>query len=107
MKIISNGSLERGRFEGASDGPASISMILDESEPGGGPRLHRHPYDETWVIQDGHLLFQVGDRKGEAGPGDIVIAAPHVPHKFTNQGPERSRVICIHASPSIVGEFLE
>ena len=107
MKIISAGSLARGRFEGATDGPASISMILDESKPGGGPRLHRHPYDETWVIQQGELRFQVGEKLGQAGPGDIVLAPPHVPHKFTNQGPGPARVICIHASPTIVGEFLE
>jgi mannose-6-phosphate isomerase-like protein (cupin superfamily) len=107
MKVVSSASLVRGRYEGASDGPASISMILDESEPGAGPRLRRHPYDETWVIQEGNLLFCVGDRQGEAGPGDIVLAPPHVPHKFTNQGPERSRVICIHASPTIIGECLE
>ena len=107
LKIISAGSLAHGRFEGASDGPASISMILDESGPGRGPRLHRHPYDETWVIQEGNLLFQVGDNQGEAGPGDIVLAPPGLPHKFINQGPGRARLICIHASPTIVGEFLE
>jgi mannose-6-phosphate isomerase-like protein (cupin superfamily) len=106
MKIVTAGSLPY-RFEGASDGPASISMILDETEPGGGPRLHRHPYDETWAIQEGNVLFQVGDELGEARPGDIVLAPPHVPHKFTNQGPGCARLICIHASPTIVGEYLE
>lgn len=105
MKIISTRS--HGRFEGASDGPARIIMILDESQPGGGPCLHRHPYDETWVIQKGHLVFRVGDRPGEVGPGDTVLAPPHVPHRFTNQGPARSRLICIHASPTIIDEFLE
>lgn len=107
MRIVSAASLDRGRLEGATVGPASISMIVDESEPGRGPRLHWHPYDETWVIQDGNLLFQVGDRLAPAGAGDIVIAPPRIPHKFTNQGPGRSRVICIHASPTIIGEFLE
>jgi mannose-6-phosphate isomerase-like protein (cupin superfamily) len=32
---------------------------------------------------------------------------PGVPHKFTNDGPGRSRIVCIHASPRIVGEWLE
>jgi mannose-6-phosphate isomerase-like protein (cupin superfamily) len=59
------------------------------------------------VIEAGNLLFQVGGRLGHAGPGDVVLAPPHVPHKFTNQGPGRARVICIHASPTIVGEFLD
>ncbi len=32
-------------------------MILSEPEPGGGPRLHRHPSDEIWVIERGNLLI--------------------------------------------------
>jgi mannose-6-phosphate isomerase-like protein (cupin superfamily) len=107
MKTLSGGSLVNGRFEGAVDGPANISIILDESPSGGGPRRHWHPYDETWVIEAGNLLFEVGDRLVKAGPGDIVVAPPRVPHRFTNQGPEPARVICIHASPTIIGEFLE
>jgi mannose-6-phosphate isomerase-like protein (cupin superfamily) len=59
------------------------------------------------VIQEGNLLFQVGDQLGVGRRGDIVIAPPGVPHKFTNQGPGQARVICIHASPTIIGEFLE
>jgi mannose-6-phosphate isomerase-like protein (cupin superfamily) len=52
------------------------------------------------------LLLRVGDRLAHARAGDIVVA-PNVPHKFTNQGPERARLICIHARPTIVSEFLE
>lgn len=107
MNVIDSTSLANGRFEGASDEPANISMILSEPEAGGGPRLHRHPYDETWVIERGNLLLQVGDRLAHARAGEIVVAPPDVPHKFTNQGPERARLICIHASPTIVSEFLE
>jgi mannose-6-phosphate isomerase-like protein (cupin superfamily) len=107
MKILSVASLPHGRFEGAGDGPASISMILAQSDPGGGPRRHRHPYDDTWAIEEGNVPFRVGDVLKEAGPGDIVLAPTRVPHKFTNQGPRRARLICIHASPTIVGEILE
>jgi mannose-6-phosphate isomerase-like protein (cupin superfamily) len=107
MTIIRAGSLADGQFDGADYGPASISIILSEAGPGEGPRLHRHTYDETWVIEEGTLLFRAGESQGEVRPGDIVIVPPHVPHKFTNQGPGRARLICIHASPRIVGEFLE
>ena len=105
--VISSDTLADGRFEGAAYGPTTISMILDESRPGTGPRLHRHPYDETWVVLEGDLVFEVGDRQGRARAGDIVLAPPDVPHKFTNQGAQRARLICIHANPTIVGEFLE
>lgn len=89
------------------DHGASISLIIDESDPGQGPRLHRHDYDETWVIQEGNISFQVGEERLQAGPGDVAVIPPGVPHKFTNDGPGRSRIVCIHASPRIIGEWLE
>jgi quercetin dioxygenase-like cupin family protein len=106
MPVINAGTLETVRFEGAPYG-ATISLILDLSEPGQGPRLHRHPYDETWIIQEGNLTFQLGDTRHQAGAGDIVIAPPGVPHKFTNDGPGRSKLVCIHANPTMIGEWLE
>jgi mannose-6-phosphate isomerase-like protein (cupin superfamily) len=106
MPVIHRHDLEGSTVRGEDHG-ASISLILDESEPGRGPRLHRHAYDETWVIQEGNISFQVGDECLKAGPGDIAIIPPGVPHKFTNEGPGRSRIVCIHASPTIVGEWLE
>jgi mannose-6-phosphate isomerase-like protein (cupin superfamily) len=86
---------------------ATVSLILDESEPGQGPRLHRHPYDETWVVQEGQITLQLGDEQFQAGPGDIAIVPRGVPHKFTNTGTGRSKLVCIHASPRFVGEWLE
>jgi quercetin dioxygenase-like cupin family protein len=106
MPVINTNTLERGNLEGAAHG-ATISLILDQSEPGHGPRLHRHPYDETWLVQAGSLTFQLGDTRHQVGPGDIVIAPPDVPHKFTNDGPGISRLVCIHASPSFKTEWLE
>ena len=106
MPVIKANTRGPESIEGSGYG-ATISLILDESEPGQGPRLHRHAYDETWVVQEGSVTFQLGDARYEAGPGDIVIAPPRVPHKFINNGPGRSRLVCIHANPTIVGEWLE
>lgn len=106
MPLIHRNELTGSTIRGEDHG-ASISLILDESDPGQGPRLHRHTYDETWVIQEGHITFHVGEKCFEAGPGDIAIIPPGVPHKFTNDGPGRSRIVCIHASPTVVGEWLE
>lgn len=106
MPVINESSLEDGNLRGEDHG-ASISIILDHSEPGHGPRLHRHPYDETWVVHQGTLVFQLGDELLEVGAGDIVVAPPNVPHKFTNSGPGRSNMVCIHASPKMITEWLE
>jgi quercetin dioxygenase-like cupin family protein len=106
MPLIQHGTLPDDNLQGEDHG-ASISLILDESDPGGGPRLHRHPYDETWVVVEGRLTFQAGDERLAAGPGDIVIVPPDVPHRFTNDGPGRSKLVCIHAHPTFDTEWLE
>jgi len=106
MPIINASTLETGTLKGEDSG-ATISLILDHSEPGQGPRLHRHPYDETWVVIDGNLTFQVDETHQQAGPGDIVIVPPGAAHKFTNDGPGRSNLVCIHANPTMVTEWLE
>ena len=57
MPVIKASTLKNGNLKGADHG-ATISVILDHSDPGQGPRLHRHPYDETWVVEEGNLTFQ-------------------------------------------------
>jgi mannose-6-phosphate isomerase-like protein (cupin superfamily) len=106
MPVINASTLITGNLEGADHG-ATVSLILDHSEPGEGPRLHRHAYDETWLVLAGRLTFTAGDEEFEAGPDDIVIVPSDTPHKFTNTGPERARLICIHASPTFETEWLE
>jgi mannose-6-phosphate isomerase-like protein (cupin superfamily) len=106
MSVIHSDELDKGNLKGIDHG-ATISLILDHSEPAHGPRLHRHPYDETWVVVEGNLTFQAGENHMKAGPGDIVIVPPGAPHKFTNVGPGRSKLVCIHASPTFETEWLE
>jgi quercetin dioxygenase-like cupin family protein len=106
MPVINSRTLKNGHLKGADHG-ATISVILDHSDPGQGPRLHRHPYDETWLVVAGKPTFQVGDTRHRVGPGDIVIVPPGAPHKFTNDGPARSELVCIHARPTFETEWLE
>ena len=56
MAVLHVDWLETTSIHGAEHG-ATISLILDRSEPGQGPRLHRHPYDETWVVEEGNIAF--------------------------------------------------
>jgi quercetin dioxygenase-like cupin family protein len=66
-------------FESGAHGPSSVSFFLVHNQPGHGPKLHHHPYDETFIILEGHVLVQVGDETVEGGPGDIVIGPPGIP----------------------------
>ena len=92
------------RFEGRDYG-GEISLFLVDAEPGRG-RMHVHPYSETWVVRKGEAEFTVGEEKTRAFPGDIVVAAANVPHRFENVGDDRLEIVCIHASDTIVQEFL-
>jgi mannose-6-phosphate isomerase-like protein (cupin superfamily) len=106
MALIKADTLRNGNLEGGAYG-ASVSVILDESGVGQGPRLHRHPYDETWVLVEGEVTFRAGETSFTALAGDMVVVPAHVPHAFTNTGDTRAKLVCIHASPSFVTEWLE
>jgi mannose-6-phosphate isomerase-like protein (cupin superfamily) len=89
-------------FEGYRYGATSVSFIIVEARPGGGPKLHSHPYEEIFIIQEGSATFTVGDATIEAAAGQIVIAPADVPHKFVNSGAGTLRQVDIHASPRFI-----
>lgn len=90
-------------FEGGEHGPSPVSFFLVHNQPGQGPALHHYPYDETFIILEGQVQVRV---TVDGGPGDIVIGPPGIPHGFTNLGPGRARLVCIHAAPAMHTEFL-
>ncbi|RBP64664.1 cupin domain [Brevibacterium sanguinis] len=82
-------------------GGPGISLIMESTREGGrGPRLHLHPYAETFVIRRGGATFTVGaaplkrpsDRVGElreihAHAGQILVVEAWTPHRFvTDEG---------------------
>lgn len=89
------------RFEGDAHG-APISFFAVDTAPGGGPRLHRHPYAETWIVKRGRALVVAGERRFEVGPDDIAVVPAGTPHKFTALEPERLEMVCIHAAGTMV-----
>jgi mannose-6-phosphate isomerase-like protein (cupin superfamily) len=89
------------RFVGREHG-AGISYFWVDNEPGEGPGLHWHPYAETWVVLEGTARITIGDRQLEAGPGDTATVPAGVWHGFVNVGSGRLKVLCIHASDTII-----
>jgi quercetin dioxygenase-like cupin family protein len=76
-------------FEGGKHGPCSVSFFLVHNQPGQGPRLHHHPYDETFLILDGRVRVTVGQETIEGGPGDIVIGPAGPRTDLPTSGPAR------------------
>jgi mannose-6-phosphate isomerase-like protein (cupin superfamily) len=100
------GSERARRFEGKHHG-AGVSFFLSTHAPGEGPKLHRHPYEETFILQAGTATFTVGDETLEGTPGHVLIVPPNTPHKFVNSGDGRLQQVSIHSAPEIVQEDLE
>jgi mannose-6-phosphate isomerase-like protein (cupin superfamily) len=99
------GSENSEQFNG-HEHDASVSMFLSHNRPNCGPKLHKHPYEEIFIVQEGDVLFTMGDEEIEAGPGDIVIVPPDTPHKFLSRS-ETHRQISIHPVPRMETEWLE
>ena len=95
-----------GEFEGHEHGGTGISMIFVDAAPGDGPSLHKHDYDEVFVVQEGRARMVAGDRELEVGAGDIVVVPAGQPHGFVNSGEGPLRQIDIHLSPRYVTEWL-
>ena len=72
-------------------GGANISIILEStSRAGVGPRLHQHPYAETFLIRRGSATFTVGTEQMEGHAGQVLVVPANTPHEVQHRG-ERLR----------------
>jgi mannose-6-phosphate isomerase-like protein (cupin superfamily) len=94
-------------LEGYLHGEVPVSLIFFDGPPGSGPRLHRHPYPEIFVIQEGQATFTVGDETIEVAAGQIVIGPANIPHKFINSGDGPLLQLDIHTNDRFITEWLD
>lgn len=87
-------------------GPVTV-LAYGTDDVGAGPRLHVHPYDETFVVIQGRARFLVGEESLEACAGEVVFGPAGVPHRFENLGPGRLQTIDVHHSPRWIQTDLE
>jgi mannose-6-phosphate isomerase-like protein (cupin superfamily) len=93
-------------FVGAEHGEVPFSVILVHSQPGVGPKLHRHPYPEVFIVESGEATFQLGDETVVVPGGHVVVGPPDVPHGFVNTGSGELRLIAIHGAGGFATEWL-
>ena len=94
-------------FEGYQHGDTDISFILVDMQPGEGVRLHQHPYQEIFILQEGVATYTVGTTTLQARAGQIIIAPADMPRKFVNSGEGRLRQVDIHLSKRFITQWLE
>jgi mannose-6-phosphate isomerase-like protein (cupin superfamily) len=96
----------RGHVLGDSLGTSVTVLAYGNDVIGQGPKLHVHPYDEVFVVLEGHARFFVGDDIIDAEAGDILLGPRGVPHRFENLGPGRLQTLDVHVSPRWLQENL-
>jgi mannose-6-phosphate isomerase-like protein (cupin superfamily) len=78
--IVALDDLEHSRhsheFVGAEHGEVPFSVILVHSQPGVGPKLHRHPYAEVFIVESGSATFQIGTESIVVDEGHVVVSPP-------------------------------
>ncbi|WP_165699956.1 phage tail sheath subtilisin-like domain-containing protein [Ornithinimicrobium ciconiae] len=88
-------------------GGAGISLILESTtRPGVGPRLHQHPYPETFVIRRGSAVFTVGAATVPGRAGQILVVPAETAHTFVT-GPDGYEGLHLHESDTFETEWLE
>ncbi|HYO31384.1 MAG TPA: cupin domain-containing protein [Nocardioidaceae bacterium] len=88
-------------------GGAGVSIIVQSTTKSGvGPRLHTHPYAETFIIRRGSATFTIGTQQVVGHAGQILVVPLGTPHKFST-GPGGYEGVHVHASPRFVTEWLE
>ena len=91
---------------GADHGEVPFSVILVHAGPGIGPKLHRHPYAEVFILEAGRATFQIGSERREVEAGTVVVSPPGEAHGFTNSGTDELRLVAIHGAHRFDTEWL-
>jgi mannose-6-phosphate isomerase-like protein (cupin superfamily) len=105
--VVERDQLADSELEGYQFGGAHVCVIFVDLPPGGGPKLHRHPYEEVFIVLEGEAKFTVGSDTVDARAGQVLMVRPGVAHKFINSGSGQLRQIDIHANDRFVTEWLE
>jgi mannose-6-phosphate isomerase-like protein (cupin superfamily) len=94
-------------FAGSKYLDTEVSFIWVDMPPTGFVRLHKHPYKEIFIIQEGVATFTVDSTTLEAQAGQIIIVPADVPHKFVNLSDQPLKQIDIHVNKQFITDWLE
>ena len=75
-------------INGEDNGFESLSIIMTETYPHGGPPLHTHETEEAHVLFSGTVEYFIGDRRFTVEGPYIARVPAAVPHTFLNVGKE-------------------
>jgi quercetin dioxygenase-like cupin family protein len=87
--------------EAVGDRYALIEFLFPR---GASPPRHTHPQDESYIVLDGWLTLQAGERRFELGPGGTAAVPMGVAHTFRVDS-ETARVLVL-STPAGLERFV-
>ena len=86
------------RLLGEAYGFESLSLIVTDTYPGGGPRLHSHDVEEAHVLLEGSATYVIGDQTFTVQAPYVAKVPAGVPHAFINAGAKRMNIVAVFPS---------
>ena len=94
------------RLDGERYGFDSLSFIITDTQPNGGPNLHVHEFEEAHILLEGTAKYQMGEKTFTADAPYIVKVPAGVPHTFINAGTKPFNLVAVFASKRLGGKRL-
>ena len=91
-------------FQGVKHG-ANVSFFIVHFSPGKGPRKHRHPYEETFILLEGEIEAIVDDQKETLRENSIVVIPAGAWHEFKSCSEKQVFMVNIHPAPEMITEW--
>ena len=86
------------RLDGDKYGFETLSFIITETHPGGGPGLHVHDTEEAHVLLEGSAQYRIGSETFTVHAPYVARVPAGVPHTFINVGTKPFNLIAVLAS---------
>lgn len=86
------------RLNGDEYGFETLSFIITETHPGGGPGLHVHDTEEAHILLEGTAQYRIGDRTFTVSAPYVAKVPAGVAHTFVNVGAQPFKLVAVLAS---------
>lgn len=83
---------------GEDYGFASLSFIITETHPHGGPPLHTHETEEAHIVFQGSVEYIIGGRRFSVEGPYVARVPAGVPHTFVNTGTQSFNLTAVFPS---------
>ena len=110
MKIVPIAEIresDRSALFVGRDHGAQVSFFVTSHRRGEGPDAHRHPYEETFVVQEGTTEFTVDGETLDVHAGTIVVVPAGAIHSFKAASDGVTRQVNIHPVAEMATEWIE